>query len=240
MTSFEAALSTHFPEALSQAKFITRSYEALQPYAFRAKNAIAFVSVCRDELTLPLVEDIERTWGEAFLFSSLAGMVFLGKTGFQAAQQHAPNEDGVERSVYFALPHIALDAEGAVGVYHRPGREKPSHACGALLSFQRELASRSLRLGLDPDDLEQSLLKQHLFRKLKYGDIPDLITLTKIAHEVILEELERMIHLTIDPVRSHYAVFTGIQIHGPEGRNFIWPGATYAVRHGERTLLPLT
>lgn len=41
------------------------------------------------------------------------------------------------------------------------------------------------------DDLEQSLLKQRLFRKLRDKEIPDLVTLTKIAHSVIREDLER-------------------------------------------------
>lgn len=59
-------------------------------------------------------------------------MLFLGKTGFLAAQHHAPNEEGRERYVYFALPHIGVDAKGEIGRHDRPGRLQPSHACGAL------------------------------------------------------------------------------------------------------------
>ena len=99
------------------------------------------------------------------------------------------------------------------------------------------LSSRSLELALDPDDLEQSILKRHLLRKFRYGDVPDLLSLTRIAHGVILEELERMIHLTVDPTRSDYGVFTGIQIHAPEGRHFVWPGAAYVVMDGKRVSL---
>jgi len=75
-----------FPEAMPQDQFVDRSYEGLSIYGFRAENTIAFASVCRDEITLSLVEDIEKTWGEVFVFSSLGGVLTLGKTGFLAAQ----------------------------------------------------------------------------------------------------------------------------------------------------------
>src|SRR5215475_12262624 len=184
--SWETSMTNEFPEAILQDRFVTGSYEKLHRQGFQAENTIAFACVCRDEVTLPLVEDIEKTWGEAFIFSSLGGMLILGKTGFLAAQQHAPiDEGGIERYVYYALPHIAIGPHGEFGVYFRPDRQKASHACGALIAFQHELATGSLELALDPDDLEQSLLKQHLLRKLRYGEVPNLLSLTRIAHAVI-------------------------------------------------------
>jgi hypothetical protein len=236
--NWETSMTNEFPESIPQDLFVARSYEELHRQGFLAENAIAFACVCRDEITLPLVEDIQRTWGEAFIFSSLGGMPILGKTGFLAAQQHAPiDEGGIERYVYYALPHIAIGPQGEFGVYFRPGRQKASHACGALMAFQHELESRSLKLAPDPDDIEQSVLKRHLLRKIRYGDVPNLLSLTKIAHAVILEELERMIQLTVDPTRSDYGVFTGIQIHAPEGRHFVWPGAAYVVKDGKKVSL---
>ena len=235
--SWETFMTREFPGAIPQDRFVARSYEALGQHGFRPENTIAFASVCRDEITLSLVEDIERTWGEVFVFSSLGGMLTLGKTGFLAAQQHAPIENERERYVYYALPHIAIDAQGEFGIYYRPGRQKASHACGALMAFQHELESRSLQLAPDPDDIEQSVLKRHLLGKLRYGDVPDLPSLTRIAHAVILEELERMIRLTVDPTRSDYGLFTGIQIHIPGGRHFVWPGAAYAMKNETKVSL---
>lgn len=188
----------------------------------------------------PLVEEIQKTWREAFKLSGLAGMLYLGKAGLLKAKDHAPKEDGLERYVYFALPHIGLGANGEVGLCYRPGRIKPSKVCGALLAFLEELERGNLSLGLGLDDLEQSILKQRLLKKLKYGEIPDLVTLTKIAHTAIAEELERMIELTTDPqTRSHYAVLTGIAVHGPEHRDYIWPGVLYAVVDGQRYALTI-
>ena len=70
-------------------------------------------------------------------------------------------------------------------------------------------------------------LKQQQLRKLRYGDVPDLLSLTNIAHAVVLKELER--------TRCDYGVFIGNQIHTLEGRDFVWPGPTYAVK-GENRL----
>jgi hypothetical protein len=103
-----------------------------------------------------------------------------------------------------------------------------------LVAFQHELESRSLHLVPDPDDIEQTVLKRHLLGKIRYGDVPDLQSLTRIAHGIILEEIERMIHLTVDPSRSNYGLFTGIQIHVPEGRHFVWPGTAYVVMGGKQ------
>jgi hypothetical protein len=46
-----------------------------------------------------------------------------------------------------------------------------------------------------------------------------------------------MIQLTVDPTRSDYGLFTGIQIHTPDGRHFVWPGAAYVVRDGKKLAL---
>lgn len=221
-------------------EFVRQTYEALWPHGFRAWNALPCVCVCRDELMRPIVENIQRTWREAFKLSGLGGMIYLGKAGLFRARDHAPNEDGVTRYVYFAIPHIGLGVNGEVGQCYRPGRKEPSHVCGALISFQEELANGNLKLDLDLDDLEQSLLKQRLFRKLKYGQVPGLVELTRLAHEAIREELERMIKLTINPsMRIDYAVLTGINIHGPERLDYIWPGVMYAVVKGKRQDLQL-
>ena len=72
--SWQTSMAREFPEAVPQDRFVVQSYERLKRHGFVAENTIAFASVCRDEITLPLVDDIERTWGEAFVFSSLGGL----------------------------------------------------------------------------------------------------------------------------------------------------------------------
>lgn len=229
---FQQSLSTHFPDAFSEGDFVSRSYDALSVYGFNAENSLACVSVCRDELTRSFVDNIQSVWGDAFNFSSLGGMIFLGKTGFFAAHNHAPVDQGREQYVYFAMAHVAIDGNGEVGICNRPGRSEPSGACGALIAFREELVNGTLDLKFDLDDIEQSLLKHRLLRKIRYGEVPELAVLTKTAHRVIVEDLEHMIEITVDPLVSDYAIVSGIQIHGPDSEQYIWPGKMVVMKNG--------
>jgi len=235
--NFQQSISAHFPNAIPDEDFVRRSYEALLIHGFNDENTIACVSVCRDEITHSLVAHIQKVWGEAFNFSSLGGMLFLGKTGFLAAHHHAPIHDGRERYVYIVMAHTAIDNQGEVGVCYRPGRSAPSGACGALIAFRKEMLSGTLEIDLDSEDVEQSLLKHRLLPKIRYGEVPELAQLTHLAYSVIVEDLERMIELTVDPAVSDYAILSGIQIHGPGREQYIWPGEMYVVKGGERSTL---
>lgn len=229
-------MNKHFPGAVRQHEFIASTYQKLsQQHGFNAENTLACVSVCRDELTAPLIRTAEKTWGGAFNFSSLAGFLTLGKTGFSAAHTHAPVVDGIERYVYYALPHIAIGPQGETGVCIREGREEPSIACGALDKFYNELLAGTPNLEFDPLDIEQSVLEQRLHSKIQPGKTPGLVELTKLAQQVILEELQSYIDLTVDHQTCQYAVITGIQIHNSTGEDYVWPGEMYMVSNGEKT-----
>ncbi len=240
LSKFRQSLGEHFPGAMPEAEFLSRTHDALSGLGFEAENTFACVGCCRDEITRSLVDGVCDMWGEAFNFSSLAGMLFLGKTGFEAALQHAPMSEEHVRYVYFALPHIAIDEDGTVGRCWRAGQRDASSACGALIAFRDELASGKPSFGLDMDDVEQSLLKQILIRRITYGEVPELAGLTRHCHDAILEKLEHLIELTVDRTASSYAVVTGIQIHGPLMEQWIWPGSFYAmIEHRKRDLMPL-
>ena len=66
-----------------------------------------------------------------------------------------------------------------------------------------------------PLDPEFVLLKQRLLGRIPYGEIPDLVGLTKIPHKLIAEDLEQLVEATLDREHADSAVVTGIQIHGP-------------------------
>ena len=186
----------------------------------------------RDEIAIPFINKPHNAWNGAFNFSSLAGMVYLGVTGFQAAHHHAPNTDGKERYVYFAFPHIAIDENGTPGKCRRSGRQALSEACSALLKILEDCSRGAVNLDLNQDDLEQSLLKQRLLEKFDFTEIPDLVTLTKITQQIIRRDLERMLQLTVNPSRTDFAVFTGVQIQGPAHKDWIWVETSYVVVDG--------
>lgn len=228
------AITEEFPGAVAADRFVSDTRELLAPHGFDADNTIACLGACRDELARPLASLVVRAWGEAFNFSSLAGLLTLGRTGFAAARGHAPRAGGRERFVFITTPHIGVDAGGTVGRVQRPGQEQPTAACGALVALAEELSAGGLRTELDVDDVEQSLLRRRLEPLLK-EPAPGIAEITRVARRAILEDLERLI-AAADMSDVDYAVFSGVQIHTPE-RELVWPADAYVVTGGRRVEL---
>merc|ERR1711988_1468382 len=88
-----------------------------------------------------------------------------------------------------------------------------------------EVQSGTLHLWNDPVDMEQSVLKQRLVPKLLQLKDPSLVDVTHITYQAILEDLERLISLVLDPNEVDYAVCTGVLIHGPTPNSLCGPGS---------------
>jgi hypothetical protein len=99
------------------------------------------------------------------------------------------------------------------------------------VAFRNELAAGTLHAELDPNDVEQSLLRQRLLRRIPYGTIPDIRDLTEITREVILEDLRGVTKRMPGWARADVAVFSAIHIHTPRG-DFVQPGWSF-VRAGD-------
>ncbi len=235
---FEEVLKENFPVVFTEVDYVKKTYSALNKFGFNDENSFASVCVCRDEISQTLRSIIKHTWGEAFNLSSLAGMFTAGKTGLKAATHHAPRVDNREHHIYYVIPHIAINEEGKTGFCKRKGINEESSACGALCLFLDELRKGKLHITIDEEDIEESLLKRRLLTEIPYGQIPDLIELTKITRKVIQSDLEHAIEKVVDTKKSDYAVFTGIQIHGPDD-NYIWPSESYAVVNDKRKAINL-
>lgn len=232
---FENILKKYFDRVYTEVDFVKKTYASLKDLGFTEDNSIASVCVCRDEISQSIRSIIKHVWGEAFNFSSLAGMFTAGKTGIKAATHHAPRVDGKERYVFYITPHIAINEEGKAGFCQRKGI-KESSACGALCLFLQELNEGKLHITIDEEDIEESLLKRRLLREIPYGHIPDLLELTKITRKVIQADLEHALAKVVDTQKNDYAVITGIQIHAPDG-NYVWPAECYVVVNGEKISL---
>ncbi|RJR17022.1 MAG: hypothetical protein C4581_08880 [Nitrospiraceae bacterium] len=235
---YEEVLKKYFDKVYTEVEFVKKTYQVLEPLGFNDENTIAGKCICRDEISQSIRSVIKHMWGEAFNFSSLAGMFFAGKTGLAAAMHHSPISGGKEQYVFYALPHIAINKEGRIGVCRREGREEESTACGALNAFQKEMASGKVNLTMDNEDVEQSLIRMRLLREIPYGHVPDLLELTRTALKAIQSDLETTISKVVDTNKSNYAIISGIQIHGPSG-NYVWPSECYTVVNGKRETLNL-
>lgn len=239
--AFEDILKKYFDKVYTEVDFVRKTYDALKKLGFNDDNTIAATCICRDEIAQSLRSIIKHIWGgEAFNLSSLAGMFFAGKTGLLAAMHHAPVVDGKERYVFYALPHIAINEDGRIGICKRAGREGESTACGALNAFQKELKNplvlpllKGGEWGWDMGDIEYSLIKIRLSKKIPFNKVPDLLELTRIAQTAIHADIENTLKAVVNTAKSDYALITSIQIHGPEG-NFITPFSSYAIVNGKR------
>ncbi len=237
---FERRALEVFPSALPREEFVRRSTEALEPHGLVPGSTLAMIGVCRDELTFPLVDRLQSVWGPAFDLSSLAGMLFLGRTGIAAARLHAPSEDGRQRFAAFVFSHIGIDDDGTAGRCRRPGVHEASAACGALEAFRGELAGGRLDVDLDPGDLELSLLKQRLLRALPYGHVPDIVELTLLARDVIFDDLRMLVDQLERGGDADIAVISGVQVHGSDRRGFVVPGRAFVHVGPDRTEIPLS
>ncbi|MCX7914531.1 MAG: hypothetical protein N2511_08105 [Thermodesulfovibrionales bacterium] len=236
---FEVFIKRYFDSVLKESVYIEKTFKILNDKGFNPRNTIVSVCICRDEISQPLVTLVKERWGETFNLCSLAGLFSAGSTALKAAMHHSPIVDNKERYVFYALPHIAIDAKGEFGVCRRKGRFEDSNACGALNVFLGELKSKKLNTFIDKEDIELSLIKNRLLREIPYGYIPDLLELTKITLKTTREDLQNAFSRIIDVKKSDYALLTGIQIHGPDG-NYVSPDISYTVIDGEKKELEIT
>lgn len=246
-------LNHEYKGAMLEEDFVKQTHGILQYLGFETKHTLACVSLCRDEMCHPFLHSVSEQWKHPFnlsdgrvhhthpfLFSSLAGLPLLGKLGFGAAISHGVphSEDGRQRFVFYVLPHIGIGYKTGVGcvlgLAHRPGISEVSKTCGALVQLHSELTSGAVYPAIDPDDVEYSFLKTKLTERLGgTGPFPNLTLkdLTGHTYAVIVEDLEKLI-------KSHkykltdYAVLSGILIHAPNGKSYVWPGKRYAFVNG--------
>lgn len=192
---------------------------------------MGMAAICRDEIAENCMERIVNYWGKTFNCCSLAGFITIGKTGLGAATAHAPIDavDGKRRFVFVAMPHIAISRKGEVGKCKREGIEAISNACGALDAIVGELKSGNVKIQLNMEDVEQSLVRQRILADLPYGDKPTLDEITKLASDIITNDVDKLLTENLDINVYDYVVLTGIQIHGPEDVDWVYPNKFWHV-----------
>lgn len=226
---FHQVLHENFPGAITLDSFFSQTGTLLDPYGFHDDNTLGIIATCRDEIASPLEHEVVKHWGRTFSCRSLGGFLLLGRSGIQTGISHAPLLNGKRRFVFFAMPHIAISAEGKVGVIYREGIDGESHACGSIAAVVSQLESGRIDVQMDFEDLEQSCVRQKLISNIHYGDKIDLIEATKIASSIIRKDTERHLGDVAKPIEFDYAYFTGILIHGPEDIDWIYPAHSEVV-----------
>ncbi len=210
-----------YGETVAVADFMTWSEWALARVGFRPSNCLPVVAVCRDELMADFGQAVTGVWGRPFDAGSLAGLVFLGRTGVQAALGHVPGEDGRHRFVVFCFPHIGIDEDGTLGRVQRRGMYRASSACGALAAFREQVLVGDRQSGIDQDDVEQSLLRMRLQELVADGTRPSLPDLTELARQACVEDMGRFIELARGAEPVDVAFISGVVVHLPDGTDHV-------------------
>lgn len=232
----EEIVRKYFPGSFEEDAFVKRSaLTLLQDHGFTADNTLACVGVCRDELCRPLTDKIAKMWGDPFDLSGLAGMPWLGRTGYAAARMHAPVIRERVRYIFFVFTHIGVGPAGELGLCQRPGRPGLTPTCAALTMILDELRNGKEAIPFDTEDIERCLLRDRLLREPEVDETIDLIELTKIAHRASLSDLESLAGTVFNPETDDCAILSGVQIHGPAGAGYVWPGASSVVIRGRRS-----
>ncbi len=232
-------LRNRFPDAVPVGTYLDRVATALDPFDFRPDATFAAVSICRDELTQQLIEQVAQRWHRPFAVGGLGAMPSLGRTGWRACLSHVPDTDGRGRLLVFGMPHLGIDRDGTVGQTLRRNQGKPTATCGAMVSLLDVVRTGdvgSLPPGLD-DHEAQRLLR---FVQDETGAVPmELIELTHRAALAVEEEMWAELD-ALDAWREmDVAVLGGVQIHVPERSDHVWPiGASVKGADGVR--IPLT
>jgi hypothetical protein len=234
--TFTESLIANFPDAIPANQFVSGSQRALARIGVHRGGALPMIGTCRDELAFALTAELQRAWGGAFNMAGLAGLFTLGRTGVIAARGHAPLIEGRRTFLVFGLAHIGVDEDGELGRVQRPGVPGKSHTCGALLALADELRGDDVHTSdypyLDPYDPEQSRLRDRIAPRVP-AERSDILTLTRIARELIDQDTAAVIELLRDDaVPADVAVFTGIHIHGPRGAEYVDPGLAVFDRSG--------
>ena len=152
-----------FPGALPSRAVLHRSAELLHAkLGATPSNTIYADSVCPDEINheesaLPFV--MAHFWGRrAFPMGGLAGVPFVGKTGFFAFSHHVPEDGNV--LILFG-PHVGISESGELGKHHRLGQSCESSACGAVLAAYNKCKNAPCK----PCDEESGTHHQQQYRQ---------------------------------------------------------------------------
>ena len=238
MTSYAATIDTHFPNAMSVPDFLSEVAETVGQLGIVAERTLALVSICRDELTTDFFHAVETEWGSSFTLAGLGGVPALGRTGWQAALAHIPETAGRGALLVFGCPHIGIEEDGSIGFTIRDGQTRPTATCGALSAILAQSRSGELPTAVDPDDYEATSLALRLVDP--HLPPSGLVELTMVALDAIEVDLWKAIDEAAVWRDHDVAVFCGVQIHGHDHDDRIWPrDAWYCGADGHRRRLRL-
>jgi hypothetical protein len=179
-----------------------------------------------------MVELMKSRWGENFALGGLAGLPFVGKSGFGAYAHHVP--DGGKLFILFA-PHVGIDFEGKIGALKRVNQKGVSTACGATIGAYNGIIKEALDDKLpgkgatgsktgDAFDAQIEYIKNKLRTRLKGIDsAPDPIAFITYQMYAVTREFvdEVLTNSNLFDGPSEVCLLGGIMVNGDTSDHFM-------------------
>ncbi|MBN1800539.1 MAG: hypothetical protein JW891_03485 [Candidatus Lokiarchaeota archaeon] len=239
-------------KVLSVGELVQEINDKLVNKGFNKTNSRLVFSVCSDDCNrLAERETIEKAltkiFNREFHLGGLAAYPVGGVSGIVAASHHPPDlktlDGRKERAgnlIIFASPHFGIIKKETLiyGSFIRPGQQKPTASCGAMMGFLSALKAakntNKLRPRVEDTSLDPSkkvLYKQlianysdRLNTLLKLDDVNNqVLELFKINHDLVESKLLQMIaeFKKKEPFSGNMAFISGITINTTDKDYFI-------------------
>lgn len=220
MHYFRTKMADVFPGAVSNSELVRRLTRSLGTRGFRRETTFLATSLCCDELSRALEEDVSRAFGGSLYFrlGGLAGFPSAGVTGFGAMSEHIPDEGGTCLIVYG--PHCGMDALGRVGTVPRKGKLDGGPCCGSAAAAAEYVMRNSLPpTATDALDVQQASVVSHLLPfadRVRSASVP----MEEVPY-CLFESQDNLMHQVVSRGRSRAsnivptALLGGIAINTP-------------------------
>ncbi|TFG01163.1 MAG: hypothetical protein EU541_00135 [Promethearchaeota archaeon] len=232
--------------------FMDKITTNLSEKGFERGNSRLVYSVCPDDVNrLQDLNTIEKAltseYNNEFHLGGLGAYPMGGVSGIIAASHHPPDRilNGDRRGgnlIFFISPHFGLiEKENYLyGKIIRPGQQKITSSCGAMMGFLDALKTagspNNFDITPDPHTLDPTRMVLHselinnysdwLNNILQMDDPNDqVIDLFKLNYDLVINKIDEMIEefLTLegDHFEGDIAVIGGVTVNTVSGDNFI-------------------
>lgn len=261
MDKYSKSLEQYFNnwgELLPLDGFMEKVNEALTGENFVKTNSRLVFSVCPDDVNRlvnrkTIENALKDVYNSEFHLGGLGAYPIGGVSGITAASHHPPddvNGDGRKDGnlVFFLSPHMGIIENGdfQYGKIIRPGQEKITSSCGAMMGFLAALkeagtlnnfkvAADNLRTDPTRLVLQNELINNYseeLDKILEYEDEKQQVAeLFKLNYDAITNKATQMIEEFMEKENDHFkgniAVISGLTVNLPESDSFILKDLTY-------------
>lgn len=225
-------------------------FKRLLDMDFTKTNSRIIFSVCPDDVNRlhdrdTIENKLRETFGDEFHLGNLAAYPIGGVTGISAASHHSPDcIEGECRTpgnlIFFINPHVGLDLETEIlyGYIQRPGQDKLSTSCGAMMGFLHIIRHADSiadleNVKMDPNDPAKAILFEELIKNHKKEILENLhsedmnaivIKLTKINYQLVMTKFKAMMQAFLErnEFKGEFAIIGGITVNTVHEDYFIF------------------